>query len=96
MAKMRLGVGKPAAGYVVLVIVAAVSAACVVLMLLVSVAVVLVVLIVLKGLAQVHGNTIALVARTAIVHHHIVALMCMPLVEHVERLRGLRPGRTRG
>jgi hypothetical protein len=64
------------------------------LMLLVAMSVVLVVLIVLKRLPQIHLHPKALMAPPPI-HHHIVALVPMALVEHAELLRRLPPRRSR-
>ena len=51
----------------------------------------LVILVVLERLAQVHLHPVSLVIRAAI-HHDIVALVAVALVEHAELLRRLRPG----
>jgi hypothetical protein len=66
-----------------------------ILVLLVMLVLILVVLIVLKGLPKVHVLHEVLLACSP-VHHDVVALMPMGLVEHAELLRRrLAPGRSR-
>jgi hypothetical protein len=66
-----------------------------VLVLLVMLVLILVVLIVLKRLPKVHVLHEVLLACSPI-HHHVVALMPMGLVEHAELLRRrLAPRRSR-
>lgn len=78
------------------VVLTTVGAAGMLLVLLVAVSVMLVVLVVLEGLAQVHLHEALLVPRAA-VHHDIVALVRVALVEHPVLLRRLRPwGSRRG
>jgi hypothetical protein len=94
--KVRLRAGHGTARQIVLVVeLATMGTAGVFLVLLVAVAMVLVVLAVLEGLAQVHLHGIALVA-SAPVHHDIVGLVPVALVEHAELLGGrLSRGRWR-
>jgi len=49
---------------------------------------ILVALIMLERLAQIHLHSVALMTLPSI-HHDIVALVPMALVEHTELLRGL-------
>lgn len=95
--KVRLRVGQPAARYSMLVVVlATMGDTGVFLVLLVCMPVMLVTLVVLlllERLAQVHLH-VAPVCAPAI-HHDIVSLVRVVLIEHSELLGRLRAGRSR-
>jgi len=100
LAKVGLRVRHVSAREVVLMVVlSAMGTARMVLMLLVVLSMVLMVLVVREGLVgQVHLHRVILV-RVAPIHHDMLGLVTMLLVEHAELLRGLlasRRSRRRG
>lgn len=90
--EVRLYVGQASAGDIMLVpVLAAMIVPRHFLVGLVVLMLMLMMLIMLERLAQVHLHGVVLLACSP-VHHDIVGLMAMALIEHAELLRRLPPG----
>lgn len=94
--EVGLDVGhSPARDVVLVVVLACMVAPSYFLVLLVMLVLMLVVLVVLERLAEIHLHGVVLLAGAS-VHHDVVGLVPMALVEHAELLRRrLAPGRPR-
>lgn len=95
--EMWLHIRHASTGDIVLVVVLAamiIRGYLLVLLVVLMLVLMLVVLIVLEGLAEIHLHRIILLPCPP-VHHDIMGLVPMTLVEHAELLRRLAPGRSR-
>lgn len=78
------------------IVLSAMGATRMVLMLLVAVSVVLVILVVLERQTQPLGHAVCLVTAWPPIHHDIMAVLPVALIEHAELLRRLPSWRSRG